>query len=387
MAPIKVRRRRRRSGLPTGVTFAKVLTVLEEAARSQGDGVLWVDEKGLILVSNPAIGRMLNIPEARLKGEPLGKLDPLFSGDNWEQHWDMVCRHGPLTYESALRLEGGQATSVEVELTLSAVSLGGNRILSVVAREVGHRRNAEREIIAAKRVIEEATRLKNEFLVALSHQIRTPLNSVMGATSLLLEEVEDPELLGLVRIVMRGERQLLGTLGGMGEVVQIEKRLQGLAYEAVDVAALARQVMEELRAEALEQRLELEVIEVEPDLRAWAASSLVHDILRRLVTNAVRYTENGRVGVRIKMCEEGIEPRIQVVVEDSGPGMDPEFVARIFKPLVQDPQKRPRLESHGLGLAVAHLLARVQNGTLRAESVKGEGSRFILTLPTARAQA
>jgi len=379
MALVPVRRRRRRSGLPAGVNFAKVLTILEEVARGQGDGILWVDESGRIMISNPAVAKMLERSEGSLRGAHLGKLDPLFDGTSWDQHWDLVNRHGPLNYETCLRGEGER--KVEVEMTLSPVVLGGQVMLSVVIRDIGQRRRAERQIISAKRALEEATRLKNEFMVALSHQIRTPLNSVMGATSLLLEEVADPELLGLVRIVMRGERQLLATLGGIGEVVQIEKSLADIRCGPVEVGPLVRQVIEDQRAAAAEHRLDVEVIESAPGLLAWASDALLLSILSRLVDNAVRYTEAGRVTIRIGAVAHGLGPRVEVAVADTGPGMDAEFVARLFQPLVQDTQRRLHYETHGLGLAVSHLLAKVQGGSLRAESTKGVGSTFTLSLP------
>jgi len=269
-------------------------------------------------------------------------------------------------------------------MTQSGVLLGDQLLMSMVVRGIAQRRRAEQQIIEAKRRLEEAVRLKNDFLVALSHQIRTPLNSVMGATSLLLEEVSDPELLGLVRIVMRGERQLLSSLGGIGEVTQIELRLAEARLEATPVGPAVRQVVEEQRALAVERRLQLEVVEELADLVVPAAPLLLQDIVRRLVDNAIRFTEAGGVTVRLRRVPLPHRSQVEVVVEDTGVGMEAEFLQRAFRPLVQDPNQRPSLESRGLGLAVAQVYARAQGATLTVTSQKGVGSKFILAFPDPR---
>lgn len=383
--PLPVARRRRRAGLPGGVSFEKAIGVLAEAGQRQGDGILWVNDQGRILVSNSALARLLGRGEQSLRGASLGELDPVYGGAGWAEQWDLVQRHGPLTYESTLTDADG--TAIEVEMTQSGVLLGDQLLMSIVVRDITQRRRAEHQIIEAKRRLEEAVRLKNDFLVALSHQIRTPLNSVMGATSLLLEEVSDPELLGLVRIVMRGERQLLSSLGGIGEVTQIEMRLAEARLEPLALGPLVRQVTEDQRALAVERRLELEVVEEVADLVVTAAPTLVQEIVRRLVDNAVRFTEAGSVTVRLRRVQLPHRSQVEVVVEDTGAGMEPEFLLRVFRPLVQDPNQRPSLESRGLGLAVAQVYARVQGASLTVTSQKSVGSSFTLAFPDPRPAA
>ncbi|MCS3628860.1 signal transduction histidine kinase [Salinibacter ruber] len=248
------------------------------------------------------------------------------------------------------------------------------------AKEEAERARTEAEV--ARDQAEEAARLKSAFLANMSHEIRTPLTSIIGFAEALGDEVCDGNgntgrFAGLIE---RSGRRLLDTLDGVLNLSKLEAGQMGLETEPVDLVTKARRAAEELRPQATEKGLGLTVETSRPEVWARADAGSVQIVLQNLVSNAIKYTEEGGVHVRV-FRENGWAV---LEVEDTGIGMDPALADDLFKPFRQASEGLGRAyEGSGVGLAVTQKATEEMGGQVDVETEAGAGSCFTVRLPEA----
>ena len=231
-----------------------------------------------------------------------------------------------------------------------------------------------------------ASRAKSTFLANMSHELRTPLNGVLGFAQLLARrkdrDAEDREGLG---VIMSSGEHLLGLINDILSLSKIEAGGVTLERADFDLRAVVRDVEKVLRLRAEEKRIRFTIDIDESQLPAKVTGDQVRlrQILLNLVGNAVKFTESGGVTLRARWSAG----RASFEVEDTGPGIAAEELARLFEPFVQTESGRRSKEGTGLGLAVSRNLARLMNGDITVESVAGRGSTFRcdVSLPMATA--
>jgi signal transduction histidine kinase len=234
----------------------------------------------------------------------------------------------------------------------------------------------ERKIRTARDTAREASELKSALLMNMSHEIRTPLTAILGFTDLLEEEVEEDSRMFVEEIRSGGER-LLHTLNTVIDLAQIEAGVMDIGSEPVDLSDLVESMAAAHRNDLSDGELTMEVELVEGSLLVHGHRGSLERILHQLLDNAIKFTERGRI--RLSMREEGT--RVALVVEDTGRGMDPEFIDRAFLPFAQASSGTTRShEGTGLGLTLVHRLTKAMEGHLDVETDPGEGSRFTIWL-------
>jgi two-component system sensor histidine kinase/response regulator len=244
------------------------------------------------------------------------------------------------------------------------------------------RKNDEltRSLRAARDEALVAVRAKSRFLASMSHEIRTPLNAVLGFTHLLEQELTDARQLDRLGKISVAARQLLGVLNDLLDLAKAETDQLVLDDAPIDVSAICDHVCSVHAGPARARRLTVRV-EVDPRLGGLALRgdpARLTQVLSSLVHNAVKFTERGGVVVRALLgdCEEG-RCTLRFEVEDTGIGIEPEAVERLFQPFVQaDDRPTRRYGGAGLGLSVARRLSRRMGGDVGFRSVVGEGSTF-----------
>ena len=249
-------------------------------------------------------------------------------------------------------------------------------------------REAERQRERAEeagRIAEEANRTKSHFLAATSHELRTPLNAILGYSEILSEEIEERGLDGLGPDVARihaAGRHLLGLINDILDLSRLEAGKLDLAPERFDLEALVGDVVATMRPLAERNRNRI-VLEGREEAGFFHADpTRVRQILLNLLANAVKFTHDGEVRVRVLRQSGPGGERIVFSVTDTGIGMTDEQVARLFRAFEQaDPQVTRRFGGTGLGLVITRRLARMMGGDVTVESREGEGSAFTVTLP------
>ena len=275
---------------------------------------------------------------------------------------------------------------------LRGARVGDN--LSLSAREVTDRVNAVAALEVSERQAHdlamryeqardaalEANAAKNAFLSRVSHELRTPLNAILGFTQLLELEVLTPDQRDFVAQVGRSGRHLLGLVSEVLDVSRIESDTLRLSMESVPVADAIDQALELVRTQATSAGVTARRVESrECVAHVWADRQRVIQVLTNLASNGIKYNRPGG-SVEIG-CAAGEHDRVVIRVADTGRGLRPQQLSRLFEPFERLGAEQSAIEGTGIGLALSQGLARAMGGRIEVESTVGEGSVFSLVLP------
>ena len=246
---------------------------------------------------------------------------------------------------------------------------------------ITEQRRTEQALVVARDAAEAASRAKSAFLATMSHELRTPLNAIIGYSEMLIEEAEDLGQTACVsdlgRIASAG-RHLLALINDILDLSKIEAGRMELTVEPFELPRLLREVAASVRP-LVEQNRNTLTLEVAPDVPPVNGDVMrVRQVLLNLVSNATKFTEAGTIHVRARL--DGDE--VHVDVRDTGIGMTPDEVSRLFQEFSQaDASTTRRYGGSGLGLAISQRLCRMMGGRITVQSAKGEGSTFTVVLP------
>jgi signal transduction histidine kinase/DNA-binding response OmpR family regulator len=245
--------------------------------------------------------------------------------------------------------------------------------------ETVDRRTAELQ--RAMEAAEEANHSKSRFLANMSHELRTPMNAIIGYSEMLIEDAEDEghdDVAGDLRKIHQAGRHLLALINDVLDLSKIEAGRMDLYLETFEVAAMIDEVTATVRALVDQKSNEL-VVDIAPDVgRMHADLTKVRQGLFNLLSNAAKFTENGRVEVRVRA--EGDDLLFEV--RDSGIGIPEGKLSHIFDEFSQADESTTRnFGGTGLGLAITRRFCRMMGGDVAVESVAGEGSTFTLRIP------
>ncbi|WP_170985268.1 ATP-binding protein [Roseomonas sp. AR75] len=246
-------------------------------------------------------------------------------------------------------------------------------------------RRAQRAEALARRAAERASAEKSDFLAFVSHEVRTPLNGVLGTLSLLLDTPLDAEQSAYAETARRSGETLLWTVNELLDLSRIEAGKLELEEIAFDPAQPVREVLSLQAAAAADKGLRLTAsLDAMLPARVMGDPGRLRQVLMNLVDNAIRFTAAGSVEVRV--TRDG--GRMDVAVRDTGPGISPSLRRRLFRRFQQaDAGTARRHGGSGLGLMICRRLVGLMGGEIGVESEPGAGSVFRFTLPLREASA
>jgi PAS domain S-box-containing protein len=278
---------------------------------------------------------------------------------------------------------------VEIQPVRSATGELENFI--AVETDITARVETEHQLRRAKAEADDASRAKSEFLASMSHEIRTPMNGVIGMTSLLMETLLTPEQRDYVNTIRTSGEALLTIINDILDFSKIESGKMELEHAPFDLSVCLEEALDLFALQAAAKKLEIGYA-IAPDVPAWIVGDVtrLRQVLVNLANNAVKFTPGGSISVQVRRAARSANAaadtkalELDFVVSDTGIGIPPERLDRLFKAFSQvDSSTTRKYGGTGLGLAICQRLTQLMGGDIRVESTVGQGSSFSFTIHT-----
>lgn len=254
----------------------------------------------------------------------------------------------------------------------------GNVIGGVnVMMDITERKRAKEALKTAKQEAEKMSQMKSNLLANMSHEVRTPLTGILGLAEGLASNVSD-EQRERIQLIEKSGRRLMHILNSVMALAQLEGQEVEVSCERLNVTDEVQEAIGALEHLAHEKDLYLRVCSEAPEVAALLDSALLARILNNLVGNAIKFTNEG--GVNVRVAADG--NNVIIDVADTGVGVDEEFKPRLFEEFRQESCGLSRRhEGIGLGLALTKKMVDLLDGDISLTSQKGKGSTFTLTFP------
>ncbi len=354
--------------------------VLESAT----DIIFTINEEGRIVFASRSAGQVFGYSPAELPGMDFSLLVPP-EHRNVEELRSLIRNSHRRNWQEVetvgLRKDGSR---LPVEISMHRSRVGGKKLLTGVLREITKRKLAEEHLQQAIRDAEAASRAKSDFLANISHEMRTPLNSIVGLTELLRTTRLDPEQSEMLGTVWASSESLLHLINDLLDLSKIEAGQVDIDSVEFDGVALGEQVIEILQLRASRKGLAVYFIVGPPEPpRLKGDANRIRQILINLVGNALKFTERGSVTLRMEWSAvEEARARVRFLVTDTGIGIPAEVRSRIFLKFFRVDSPVGRLAGGaGLGLSISNLLCEAMGGTIKLHSSEGAGSEFTFEVP------
>ena len=353
-------------------------------ADNASDVIAVYDTKGVFSYVSPSITEILGYTPEELIGKTPYFIVPEDRESVAAQFGAALDSDAPITIEYSALAKDGSLRWLEARPRFQRDDQG--RIVQVTdsVRDVTERREREAALAEARAEAEAATRAKTEFLANMSHEIRTPLNGVLGFADVLADTPLSKDQTRYVDRIRTAGRGLAVLIDDILDFSKIEAGKMSVDHRPFDLHALALDVIDLTRS-GVGDRLTFEVAfaaEVSP----WILGDQqrTRQVLLNLLGNAAKFTQTGSVRLVVVLAGDRVELR----VIDTGIGISPEALTRLFQAFTQaDASVGRRFGGTGLGLSISHSLARLMGGEVRLDSVLGVGTTAVLSLPYALAAA
>ncbi len=355
------------------------------------DGLCVISRDGNIVAINPAACEMLRLDASVLIGTRLSRLGFAWLNEDgsvipFAEHPVRLVMSGAVKRVDRVLLLRHPDQSPRV-MRLSVQPITGNTasqpgVCLVTFRDITDQHLAERAL-RGKQAAEMANRAKTEFLSRVSHEMRTPLNAVIGFTQLLRLSADNASPATVAQYtghVLSAGEHLLSLINDLLDLQRLESGDRSPELQPVGVKALVQATLELLQPLAREHRLALQE-QLDPRTRAMADAQRLRQVLINIVSNAIKYNRPGGWVCVTQLPDVG--ERLVLAVEDNGVGLTPEQMPRLFQPFERLGQETSAIEGSGLGLLIARRLVEEMGGMLALTSTAGSGTLVRIELPRA----
>ena len=331
------------------------------------DAIFILDMSGRFLEVIPAAERLTGLSREELLQLTYEDFQSRTEIAGLTSLWREFLERGEGTGEISFMSADGQVRDVEYHGTTDFIP--GNHL--AVVHDITERKKAE-EARLAREAAEQSNLAKSEFLSRMSHELRTPLNSVIGFSQLLqMGELSQKQSQNVNYILKAGEH-LLNLINDVLDIARIESGRSGISLEPVEVAATLRECLELIEPMAAQRQISINMGDSLEETRyVMADAQRLRQVLLNIMTNAVKY--NKHQGSISLSCEQ-LGNRLRINVSDTGPGIAPGKLAKMFTPFERLGAEQTGVEGTGLGLALCKHLMEVMHGTIGVMSRMGEGT-------------
>ena len=261
------------------------------------------------------------------------------------------------------------------DTTFARFKRSGESHLLVLLADITDRKRAEQALIDARDIAERASQAKSEFLSRMSHELRTPMNAIIGFAQLLGLESLTPDQLDSVDEISRAGDHLLELINDLLDLSRIESGKMAVVMEPVDLKKIVAESSQIVHAMADKKRVSI-INGCIADVAVISDPTRLRQILVNLMSNAIKYNHTG--GRVLVDCSHQGKEHIRIAVTDTGPGIPPEQLPRLFKPFDRLGAELKGIDGVGIGLSLSQQLAEMMGSNIAVSSTHGEGSSFWL---------
>jgi|GEM_PF-1672444 len=360
-------------------------TRIETLINTVADGIICINERGMVETVNRAVEHIFGYAATEIIGQNIKMLMP---EPYRNQHYQYPTTGETHFIGSSYEVSGQRkdGSIFPIELAMNEMSLGGQRHLIGVLRDITLRKQADEALQHAKESAESANRSKSNFLAAMSHEIRTPMNGVIGMLEVLTQTGLNDHQAEMTKLIRESAYTLLGIIEDILDFSKIEAGKLELEQNCLSIEDVVEKACSMFDYMADKKQIELTLF-VDPEIPNVLGDALrIHQILTNLINNALKFSSaqnhlgQVRVCVRISRREKG-RVCLEFTVRDNGIGMDEATQSRLFSPFEQADSSTKRLfGGTGLGLAISRQLINMMGGEINVKSKLGAGSTFTVHL-------
>jgi PAS domain S-box-containing protein len=376
----------------------RISAVLESAV----DAIITIDAMGIIESANHATEKLFGYAIDEITGQNVKMLMP----QPYRREHDGYLRRYKETGEKHIIGIGREVvgrrkdgTSFPMQLAVSEVKLGDRQLFTGIVRDISEQKAAQakladqandletknEELRGLKEQAEQANVAKSQFLANMSHELRTPMNAIIGYSELLTEEFEDigqTEFIPDLQKIRGAGKHLLGLINDILDLSKIEAGKMEVFAEDLELKNFIEEVVATAKP-LMDSKGNTLVVEFGENLgQAHTDQTKLRQILFNLLSNAAKFTENGQITLNTRQINSEGRDLLELIVKDSGIGMNPEQVAKIFDAFSQaEASTTRRFGGTGLGLTITKTFCEMLGGELTVESESGVGSSFIVRIP------
>jgi signal transduction histidine kinase/ActR/RegA family two-component response regulator len=343
-------------------------------------GFLSVADDGYVIEANATLGQMLQKAPAEIGGTHVDNIFAPASRIFYQTHIFPTLKLQGRVHEVYVSLVDSAGDDVPVMLNASRKPRDERFVSDWVVVPMRQRNEYENEILKARKAAEAATRVKDDFLAVVSHELRSPLSAISGWAHLLaqgaLDAAATAKALAAIDRNVKQQAKLVDDILDFGRILSGKLRLE---VAPLDLTPLVETAIEGVTPAAQAKSIRVDTVLDSGGAIVSGDADRIQQVLWNMLTNAVKFTpDGGRVQVRLSRVNSSVE----ICVSDTGKGISPEFLPHVFDRFHQEDGGARREGGLGLGMSITSQLVELHGGTIRAESAgPGKGATFIVRLP------
>ncbi|WP_201319286.1 MHYT domain-containing protein [Paenibacillus sp. EPM92] len=345
------------------------------------DMVCMFDLNGRLLRTNPAAERVTGYESGAYLGRPFTQFLSRRDSLKIRSCFARALQGTPQTVECTIRHRSGQ----EIILSTTIVPMiadGKIADIYTISKDITEQKRTEKQLLQAKLEAERVARIKSEFLAVMSHEIRNPLNGVIGMSELLQETALSAEQREYVKIIAKSGMGLLTVIQNILDFTKMESGKMTLNQDPFSLQVTLEETLQLFLRQCQQQELDVrwQLDQALPALVVGDEGRL-KQVLLNLIGNAVKFTEKGGIDIHIRQKKrEGDRLQLEFTVRDTGIGIAETNLPHLFQPFYQTENTARKHGGTGLGLAISRRLVELMGGTIAVESKIGEGTKVIFTI-------